>query len=204
MVYTLFIYLFCVRSETGCGKFALRALSQCLAREFQPLGVHVAHVIIDGVIGPPRFFHLYSSTTVPFYYIFFDCVPFYYMNLFIIYLYTIYNTTYTYFLIFLFLFWFDSMIQSYSISLFAYIDSSHQRLRERWLGNNRAEEGTGQWTQTRWLKPTGTCMFRTGRLGPKRLISVPPIPDSSTAIKGIYIYRSFILHIGYSHELITQ
>ncbi|KAJ8770720.1 hypothetical protein K2173_021367 [Erythroxylum novogranatense] len=41
-------------SELCCGKFALRALSQCLAREFQPLGVHVAHVIIDGVIGPPR------------------------------------------------------------------------------------------------------------------------------------------------------
>ncbi|MBA0715764.1 hypothetical protein Golax_014650, partial [Gossypium laxum] len=41
-------------SELCCGKFALRALSQCLAREFQPLGVHVAHVIIDGVIGSPR------------------------------------------------------------------------------------------------------------------------------------------------------
>ncbi|XP_031275626.1 uncharacterized protein LOC116134098 isoform X1 [Pistacia vera] len=41
-------------SELCCGKFALRALSQCLAREFQPFGVHVAHVIIDGVIGPPR------------------------------------------------------------------------------------------------------------------------------------------------------
>ncbi|CAM8921893.1 unnamed protein product [Rhodiola kirilowii] len=41
-------------SELCCGKFALRALSQCLAREFQPLGVHVAHVLIDGVIGPPR------------------------------------------------------------------------------------------------------------------------------------------------------
>jgi NAD(P)-dependent dehydrogenase (short-subunit alcohol dehydrogenase family) len=39
--------------NTGCGKFALRALSQCLAREFQSQGVHVAHVIIDGVIGPP-------------------------------------------------------------------------------------------------------------------------------------------------------
>ncbi|KAK4416222.1 hypothetical protein Salat_2447700 [Sesamum alatum] len=37
-----------------CGKFALRALSQCLAREFQPLGVHVAHVIIDGIVGAPR------------------------------------------------------------------------------------------------------------------------------------------------------
>ncbi|KAL6337830.1 hypothetical protein AAG906_002295 [Vitis piasezkii] len=42
-------------SELCCGKFALRALSQSLAREFQPLGVHVAHVIIDGVVGPPRF-----------------------------------------------------------------------------------------------------------------------------------------------------
>ncbi|XP_047310132.1 3-ketodihydrosphingosine reductase-like [Impatiens glandulifera] len=41
-------------TELCCGKFALRALSQCLAREFQPLGVHVAHVIIDGVIGFPR------------------------------------------------------------------------------------------------------------------------------------------------------
>ncbi|KAI4314944.1 hypothetical protein L6164_027802 [Bauhinia variegata] len=41
-------------SELCCGKFALRALSQCLAREFQPQGVHVAHVIIDGVVGPPR------------------------------------------------------------------------------------------------------------------------------------------------------
>ncbi|KAJ6304877.1 hypothetical protein OIU77_019352 [Salix suchowensis] len=39
-------------SELCCGKFALRALSQCLASEFQSQGVHVAHVIIDGVIGP--------------------------------------------------------------------------------------------------------------------------------------------------------
>lgn len=44
-----------IEMRLGCGKFALRALSQCLAREFQPQGVHVAHVIIDGVIGPPRF-----------------------------------------------------------------------------------------------------------------------------------------------------
>ncbi|KAA8531722.1 hypothetical protein F0562_006561 [Nyssa sinensis] len=41
-------------SELCCGKFALRALSQCLAGEFQPLGVHVAHVIIDGIVGAPR------------------------------------------------------------------------------------------------------------------------------------------------------
>ncbi|KAJ7944405.1 3-ketodihydrosphingosine reductase-like [Quillaja saponaria] len=41
-------------SELCCGKFALRALSQCLAKEFQPLGVHVAHVIVHGMVGPPR------------------------------------------------------------------------------------------------------------------------------------------------------
>lgn len=29
-------------------KFAERALSQCLAREFGPKGIHVAHAIIDG------------------------------------------------------------------------------------------------------------------------------------------------------------
>ncbi|KAL5714244.1 hypothetical protein ACHQM5_016232 [Ranunculus cassubicifolius] len=40
--------------ELSCGKFALRALSQCLAKEFQPIGIHVAHVIIDGVVGAPR------------------------------------------------------------------------------------------------------------------------------------------------------
>jgi len=31
-------------------KFALRGLAQSLAREFGPLGIHVAHVVIDGVI----------------------------------------------------------------------------------------------------------------------------------------------------------
>ncbi|MCD7459138.1 hypothetical protein HAX54_040207 [Datura stramonium] len=41
-------------SELCCGKFAMRALSQCLAREFQPLGIHVAHVIIHGIVGAPR------------------------------------------------------------------------------------------------------------------------------------------------------
>ncbi|XP_010268716.1 PREDICTED: 3-ketodihydrosphingosine reductase [Nelumbo nucifera] len=41
-------------SELSCGKFALRGLAQCLAREFHPLGIHVAHVIIDGVVGLPR------------------------------------------------------------------------------------------------------------------------------------------------------
>lgn len=36
------------------GKFGLRALAQSLAREFGPQGIHVAHVIIDGVIDTPR------------------------------------------------------------------------------------------------------------------------------------------------------
>uniref|UniRef100_A0A1D1Z8K4 3-oxoacyl-[acyl-carrier-protein] reductase FabG n=1 Tax=Anthurium amnicola TaxID=1678845 RepID=A0A1D1Z8K4_9ARAE len=39
--------------ELCCGKFALRGLSQCLAREFQQAGIHVAHIIIDGAIGAP-------------------------------------------------------------------------------------------------------------------------------------------------------
>lgn len=41
-------------SDLSSGKFALRGLSQSLAREFQPAGVHIAHVIIDGVIGERR------------------------------------------------------------------------------------------------------------------------------------------------------
>ncbi|MDZ7748422.1 MAG: SDR family NAD(P)-dependent oxidoreductase [Halofilum sp. (in: g-proteobacteria)] len=32
------------------GKFGLRALAQSMARELQPEGIHVAHVIIDGQI----------------------------------------------------------------------------------------------------------------------------------------------------------
>ncbi|XP_010317164.1 uncharacterized protein [Solanum lycopersicum] len=43
----------CSASLSGCGKFAMRGLSQCLAKEFQPLGVHVAHVIIHGIVGAP-------------------------------------------------------------------------------------------------------------------------------------------------------
>lgn len=39
------------------GKFALRALSQSLAREFGPKGVHVAHIIVDGIIDIPRLKH---------------------------------------------------------------------------------------------------------------------------------------------------
>ncbi|NEO32841.1 MAG: SDR family NAD(P)-dependent oxidoreductase [Symploca sp. SIO3C6] len=36
------------------GKFGLRALAQSLAREFSPQGIHVAHIIIDGLINTPR------------------------------------------------------------------------------------------------------------------------------------------------------
>lgn len=38
-------------SAFASAKFALRGLSQSLAREFGPLGVHVAHVVLDGAIG---------------------------------------------------------------------------------------------------------------------------------------------------------
>lgn len=41
-------------SAFASGKFALRALAQSLAREFGPQGVHVSHVIVDGVIDIPR------------------------------------------------------------------------------------------------------------------------------------------------------
>ena len=36
------------------GKFGLRALAQSMARELQPQGVHVAHVVIDGQIESER------------------------------------------------------------------------------------------------------------------------------------------------------
>lgn len=38
----------------AAGKFALRALSQSLAKEYGPKGVHVSHAIIDGVIDSQR------------------------------------------------------------------------------------------------------------------------------------------------------
>lgn len=39
-------------------KFGLRALSQTMARELGPKGVHVAHIIIDGQIRSERYEHL--------------------------------------------------------------------------------------------------------------------------------------------------
>jgi NAD(P)-dependent dehydrogenase (short-subunit alcohol dehydrogenase family) len=39
-------------ANLAVGKFGLRALAQSLARELQPQGIHIAHVVIDGVIRP--------------------------------------------------------------------------------------------------------------------------------------------------------
>ena len=41
-------------ANLAVGKFGLRALAQSMAREFQPQGIHVAHVIIDGQIESNR------------------------------------------------------------------------------------------------------------------------------------------------------
>ncbi|CAN8097596.1 unnamed protein product [Discula destructiva] len=41
-------------SAFSTGKYALRALSFSIAREFASKGVHVAHAIIDGIIDTPR------------------------------------------------------------------------------------------------------------------------------------------------------
>jgi len=40
------------------GKFGLRALAQSMARELGPQGLHIAHVIIDGMIQSERHAHL--------------------------------------------------------------------------------------------------------------------------------------------------
>jgi NAD(P)-dependent dehydrogenase (short-subunit alcohol dehydrogenase family) len=41
-------------SAFGAAKFALRGLAQSLARELGPQGIHVAHLVIDGVIWSDR------------------------------------------------------------------------------------------------------------------------------------------------------
>ncbi len=38
----------------AAAKFALRGLTQSLAREFQPQGIHVVHVLLDGIIWSER------------------------------------------------------------------------------------------------------------------------------------------------------
>ncbi len=47
-------------SAFASAKFALRGLTQSLAREYQPAGVHVSHVILDGIIDTPRSRDLHS------------------------------------------------------------------------------------------------------------------------------------------------
>lgn len=41
-------------SAFACAKFALQGLTQSLARECQPAGVHLSHVILTGLIETPR------------------------------------------------------------------------------------------------------------------------------------------------------
>ncbi len=47
-------------SAFASAKFALRGLTQSLAREYQPAGVHIAHVILDGIIDTTRSRDLHS------------------------------------------------------------------------------------------------------------------------------------------------
>jgi len=43
-------------------KFGLRSLAQSMAREFSPLGIHVAHVIVDGAIDTEWIEELFPET----------------------------------------------------------------------------------------------------------------------------------------------
>ncbi|PLS21096.1 SDR family NAD(P)-dependent oxidoreductase [Neptunicoccus cionae] len=47
-------------SAFASAKFALRGLTQSLAREFQPQGIHVCHAILDGIIDTDRSRNLHS------------------------------------------------------------------------------------------------------------------------------------------------
>jgi len=47
-------------SAFASAKFALRGLTQSLAREFQPQGIHVSHVLLDGIIDTKRSRELHS------------------------------------------------------------------------------------------------------------------------------------------------
>ncbi len=47
-------------SAFASAKFALRGLTQSLAREFQPQGIHIAHVLLDGIIDTVRSRELHS------------------------------------------------------------------------------------------------------------------------------------------------
>jgi len=47
-------------SAFASAKFALRGLMQSLAREYQKQGIHIAHVILDGILDTPRSRGLHS------------------------------------------------------------------------------------------------------------------------------------------------
>ncbi len=47
-------------SAFASAKFALRGLTQSLAREYQSQGIHIAHVILDGILDTPRSRELHS------------------------------------------------------------------------------------------------------------------------------------------------
>jgi NAD(P)-dependent dehydrogenase (short-subunit alcohol dehydrogenase family) len=46
-------------------KFAIRSLSQSLAREFGPQGIHIAHVIVDGLIDTENVKNWVGESKVP-------------------------------------------------------------------------------------------------------------------------------------------
>lgn len=59
-----------IRGSARCetfspGKFMIRSLSQSLAREYGPEGVHVGHIVVDGVIDIPRSKNLQINGGVP-------------------------------------------------------------------------------------------------------------------------------------------
>jgi NAD(P)-dependent dehydrogenase (short-subunit alcohol dehydrogenase family) len=49
-------------SAFASAKFAMRGLAQSLAREYGPKGVHVAHVVLDGLIDEPQTHHRFGSS----------------------------------------------------------------------------------------------------------------------------------------------
>jgi len=48
-------------AQFACGKFALRGLSQSVAREYQPQGIHVVHVRIDAILDTPSYKARFAS-----------------------------------------------------------------------------------------------------------------------------------------------
>jgi NAD(P)-dependent dehydrogenase (short-subunit alcohol dehydrogenase family) len=50
-------------SAFASAKFALRGLAQSLAREYGPKGVHVAHVVLDGLIDEPQTEHRFGASS---------------------------------------------------------------------------------------------------------------------------------------------